>query len=73
MPDGSNAFRDLTARFLGARGLGRFRAARSEKLAEMATLSWRDFWRDLGFRFLIAGAVVAVVAVTVAIVRLFAR
>jgi len=53
--------------------LRRFRVARVEKRTAMAHMSWRDFWRDLGFRFLVAGVVVAVVAITVLLLRLFVR
>jgi len=69
--DLGNAIRDLGARFIGPEGLGRYKTVRSERLAGLSGLSWREFWRDLGFRFLIAGAIVAVVAVTIALLNLF--
>jgi len=69
--DLGNAIRDLSARFVGPEGLGRYKTVRSDRLAGVSGLTWREFWRDLGFRFLIAGAIVAVVAVTIALLNLF--
>jgi len=69
--DLGNSIRDITSRFIGPEGLGRYKTVRSERLAGVSHLSWREFWRDLGFRFLIAGAIVAVVAVTIALINLF--
>jgi hypothetical protein len=69
--DLGGAIRDIGARFIGPEGLGRYKTIRSERLAGVSNLSWREFWRDLGFRFLIAGAIVAVVAITIALLNLF--
>ncbi len=43
---------------------------RSRKRVVTAAATWREFFRDLGVRFLVAGAVVAVVAAIVALIRL---
>lgn len=52
------------------KGRRRFTLRRLERHAAMARMSWPDFWRDLGIRFLIAGTVVLVV---IAGLWLFAR
>jgi len=44
------------------KGPRRFRIRRAEARAGMARMSWSEFWRDLGIRFLVAGGIVVVVA-----------
>ncbi len=43
---------------------------RLEKRAAMAGATWREFFGDLGLRFLVAAAVVAVVAAIMGLLRL---
>jgi len=51
----------------------RFSTARLEKRAVLARQSWPEFWRDLGMRFLVAGAVVLVVLLVLWLLGFFVR
>jgi hypothetical protein len=73
MADLGDALRDMTARFIGPEGLGRYRTRRAEKLADMSQQPWSAFWRDLGVRFLVAAAIVGGVAITITLINLVVR
>jgi hypothetical protein len=69
--DLGNGLRNVGERFLSPRAARRYTTNRLEKRAAMARQSWPEFWRDLGMRFLVAGAVVLFVLLVLWLVGLF--